>query len=127
MRQSLAVAVLTALSTGIVSPASAAIVSVSSSGSGGIASNLTIGTAANPGDLLGFTADFTATAEIELDLTLSADTINTYYVGNPPDDTITNDTNAPFTSFYLYLVGLPAGSGFNSIVFNGPPWEGSVT
>jgi hypothetical protein len=127
---------LTALTFGFVAarPGYADIVSVNTSGSGGSVRNLMIDTMVNFHDAVGFYADYTSLAGINVNVTVDGPGI--YYVGYV---NITDDTTNAFPSFYAYLTDAPTdsviglasysnatfGDGISgsptSVAFNGPP------
>ncbi len=105
-------------------PATAGFLSVSASGPGGTVSNLQIATTFTTNDTIHYSATYTAQAPIIFSLTLSGS--GNYFIGGT-SGTITNNTGAPFPSFYAYLVDAPAGSTFNESSWDSTVYSGGTT
>jgi hypothetical protein len=109
---------------GLLAPRSgyAEIIAADASGPGGTVHNLSINTLVNFHDAVGFYADYTSRAGINVDVTVDSPGI--YYVGYV---NITNDTSSAFPSFYAYLTSSPAGSVIAGASYSSSTFSNGVT
>ncbi len=103
-------------------PGYAEIVSASAGGPGGTVRNLQIQTLVSLDDSVGFYADYTSRAGIDVNVTIDGPGI--YYVGYV---NITNDTSSAFSSFYAYLDSAPTGSALGSASYANSAFMNGVT
>jgi hypothetical protein len=103
-------------------PGYAEIISASAAGPGGTVHNLAIHTLVNLNDGVGFYADYTSLAGINVNVTVDGPGI--YYVGYV---NITNDTSSAFPSFYAYLNSAPAGSVLGGASYSASTFSNGVT
>ena len=124
MMKRLMMVALIALTFGFLGarPGYAEITYVAVSGPGGSVRNLAIDTLVNFHDAVGFYADYTAQAAIDVNVTVDGPGI--YYVGYV---NIANDTTSTFPSFYAYLDSAPTGSVIGLVSWSSATFGSGVT